>query len=201
MSDNYEQLAMKNLEQLFRDPPPDLAGRLGAEKTGKGVRFPAFGEVCTITPAGIRVGSGGGPSVIKLLISLYALHANPEELVLEPFRGFRELPDSAPYAAAFSANAEQVLAPRAEVIKAGMHTIKERMEGMNAPHAVSGDFAFVLRPLPKIALCYIFYEADEDFPASATCLFSSNARTFLPVDALADVAEHTSGKILAIAAS
>ncbi|MFO7839384.1 MAG: DUF3786 domain-containing protein [Desulfosalsimonadaceae bacterium] len=74
--------------------------------------------------------------------------------------------------------------------------IRELFSGRDAPAEVSGDFAFVLYPLPKIALCYIFYEADEEFPASVTCLFSNNAREFLPVDALADVGEHTSGKIL-----
>jgi len=43
--------------------------------------------------------------------------------------------------------------------------------------------------LPKIALLLIFYLPDEDFPASATCLFSTNALSFMPLDGLADVAE------------
>ena len=64
------------------------------------------------------------------------------------------------------------------------------------PVQEGGDFAFTLFPLPKIALCYIFYEADEDFPASVKCLFSNNANQFLPVDGLADVGEYTSKKIM-----
>jgi len=55
------------------------------------------------------------------------------------------------------------------------------------------------RTVSKIALCYLFYEADEDFPASATCLYSTYAEQFLPVDALADVGEYTSRTILNIA--
>ena len=51
---------------------------------------------------------------------------------------------------------------------------------------MSGDFAFVVRPLPKIYLCYIFYEADQDFPPSVTCLYSANANRFMPMDGLAD---------------
>jgi hypothetical protein len=50
--------------------------------------------------------------------------------------------------------------------------------------------------LPKIALCYIFYEADDDFPASVTCLYSNNANQFMSVDGLADVGEYTSRKII-----
>jgi hypothetical protein len=60
----------------------------------------------------------------------------------------------------------------------------------------SGDFSFLLFPLPKVALCYIFYLPDEDFPASVTCLFSSNATSFMPLDGLADVAECSSRKII-----
>ena len=64
------------------------------------------------------------------------------------------------------------------------------------PGDVAGDLTLLLYPLPKIALLYIFYFADEDFPASATCLFSSNALSFMPLDGLADVAEYTSKEII-----
>ena len=70
--------------------------------------------------------------------------------------------------------------------------------GCNAPASVKGDFSFIVYPLPKIALCYIFYEADEDFSASVTCLYSNNALSFLPIDALADVGEYTSRKIIGL---
>jgi len=53
-------------------------------------------------------------------------------------------------------------------------------------------------PLPKVPLSYIFYAADEEFPASVTCLFAANAESFMPVDGLADVAEHTARKIIRI---
>ncbi|MFP4308093.1 MAG: DUF3786 domain-containing protein [Desulfococcaceae bacterium] len=52
--------------------------------------------------------------------------------------------------------------------------------------------------MPKIALSDISHEADEDFPASATCLFSANADEFLPVDGLADLGEYTSRAILGV---
>ena len=75
------------------------------------------------------------------------------------------------------------------------------LNGCKAPAGIGGDFSFMVFPLPKIALCYIFYEADDDFPASVTCLYSNNAISFLPIDALADVGEYTSKKILDILGS
>ena len=74
----------------------------------------------------------------------------------------------------------------------------ETFGGEDASHTAGGDFSFVVYPLPKIALCYIFYEADDDFTASATCLYSNNADAFMPIDGLADVGEYTSKAILEI---
>jgi len=50
--------------------------------------------------------------------------------------------------------------------------------------------------LPKIALLFVLYFPDEEFPASAICLFSANALSFMPLDGLADVAEYTSNALM-----
>jgi hypothetical protein len=57
-------------------------------------------------------------------------------------------------------------------IKESVKIIIETLKGEKAPDGTGGDFSFIVYPLPKIALCYIFYEADEDFPPSVTCLGS-----------------------------
>ena len=127
---------------------------------------------------------------------LYALHAKSELPLLEPFRAFKEFPDSAPYVGAFASHTEQILVPAVHKIKTKTDLIMVRLSGEAAPTSFSGDFAFVVRPLPKIFLGYIFYEADADFPPSATCLYSNNANRFMPMDGLADVGEYTSKRIL-----
>jgi hypothetical protein len=118
--------------------------------------------------------------------------------VIEPLRAFKEFPDSAPYVGAFASHTEQILVPAVERIKTRAGMVVERLGGQVAPASVSGDFAFVVRPLPKIYLGYIFYEADEDFPPSVTCLYSANANRFMPTDGLADVGEYTSKTILGL---
>jgi hypothetical protein len=77
-----------------------------------------------------------------------------------------------------------------------LQRIIDRLQGNGEPVHAGGDFSFWLHPFPKIVLNYIFYRADEEFPASATCLCSCNALSFLPIDALADTGEYTSRKIL-----
>jgi len=97
---------------------------------------------------------------------------------------------------AFTTHTEQLLVPHVSKIKESVQLVTETLKGEEAPDETGGDFSFIVYPLPKIALCYIFYEADDDFPASVTCLYSNNARSFLPVDGLADVGEYCSKTIL-----
>ena len=198
--DNYAKLAKDNLERLYGSLPADLEKNLPADKNGAAYAFMAFGRSCVISPDGISLDGAPPPGVIGILLSLYALHATPEVPVLEPLKAFKEFPDSAPYVGAFASHTEQVLVPAVEKIKASMDRIVAQLSGGPAPSSVSGDFSFLVRPLPKIDLCYIFYEADEDFPPSVTCLYSANANRFMPMDGLADIGEYTSKTILEIIA-
>ena len=178
--------------------PKGLAENLPADKSKNGFVFTAFGEICRVGPDGIFLNKKKETGVKGILISLYALHAVPTPLVLEPFKSFRELPGSMPYTGAFATHAQQILVPHVSQIKALMNQICQQLDGHKAPNTMGGDFAFIVHPLPKVALCYIFYMADDEFPASVTCLFSNNVHCFLPTDALADVGETTSRKIIDI---
>jgi hypothetical protein len=198
MTDNYAKIVQDNLDRLYGDLPHDLAKNLPGEQDGERFIFDAFGETCVIEPKRITLGGEEPSSVFGILISLYALNACSDSCVLSPFKSFKEFPDSMPYVGAFRSHAEQLLVPHVAKIKKEVQTITRTLKGENAPSESIGDFSFVVYPLPKIALCYIFYEADDEFPASVTCLFSNNANRFMPIDGLADVGEYTSRKILCL---
>lgn len=196
MTDNYAKIVQDNLRQLYDSLPKDLAGNLPGEQDGDRFVFDAFGEKCVIEPKGITLGNKARPSVFGILITLYALNARSDECVLTPLKAFKEFPDSMPYVGAFTTHAEQLLVPHVGTIKKSVQIITQTLNGKESPNGTGGDFSFIVYPLPKIALCYIFYEADNDFSASVTCLYSNNARLFLPVDGLADVGEYCSKTIL-----
>jgi len=198
MSNNYAKIVQVNLKKLYGNLPADLADALPAQKNGDSFLFEAFGETCEIRSDGIFLGEVQQTGVIGILISLYALNAGLETCLVEPLKAFKDLPNSMPYAGAFVTHTQQILVPHVEKIQISAERIIETMKGCKTPSNVGGDFSFMVYPLPKIALCYIFYEADEDFPASVTCLYSNNAISFLPIDGLADVGEYTSKKILTV---
>ncbi len=196
MIDNYAKIVQDNLKKLYSNLPEDLAKNLPGCQDGDKFVFDAFGKKCVIEPGGITLGDKEHSSIFGILISIYALNVSSNTCITEPLKAFKEFPDSMPYVGAFITHTEQLLVPHVDKIKKNIKKITETLKGGNAKDSVGGDFSFIVYPLPKIALCYIFYEADDDFPASVTCLYSNNARLFLPVDGLADVGEYCSKKIL-----
>ncbi len=196
MATAYEKTIRENLKQVYSREVGALPERLRASREGSLLRFRALGEETALSPEGILVSGKPELGPKALLISLYALHAAMEPMRLEPFKAFKDFPDSMPYRSAFTANSEQVLVPHVQRIHASVGKILPPFEGEKNPRGMPGDFSLLLFPFPKIGLCYVFYFQDEDFPASVTCLLSSNAYAFMPLDGLADVAEYSSRKII-----
>jgi len=196
MQDNYAKLVNENLNKVFGGNPDELAANLPAEKHGDAFVFRAFGEECRVSPQGITLGGLPPESILGLLVSLYALQATSERCLLEPFRAFKELPDSMPYAGAFLTHTQQVLAPNVAKLEDRFDHLTAVFNTEPAAPAAGGDFSFRLQPLPKIWLEFICYLPDEDFPAAVTCLYSQNADRFLTTDALADVGEYTVKKMI-----
>jgi hypothetical protein len=171
MTTNYERMIETNLSTLFEDLPADLEARLGASKSGNGFSLQAFGEDAwfdhqQVTFSGKKDVTPRGASGLPLC------HARKlGEIQVEPFtRRSRIFREACPITGLLAANSERVLIPHVNKIldkKNGYHV------GFSWRVAEeSGDFSMLLYPFPKIALCTIFYLADDEFPPSATCLFS-----------------------------
>lgn len=194
----YQKIIEENLRRFYRTPIERPTRLLPARVDGDGLVFEAFGETCRIAPDAVFLGGRRETGVPGVLISLYACHATASLPVLSPLKSFKEMPNSMPYAGAFSTHAESPLIPHVAAIETAQPRITEVLDGGPPPPQAGGDFGFLVRPLPKIPLVYVFYRADDDFPASVTCLYSNNAADFMPTDGLADVAEYTSKKILTL---
>jgi len=201
MNSNYEKIIRENLTKIYHNLSENLEKALPATKRENLFYFRAFGEDCCLDPEGITLSGRPAKGPKGLLISLYAKHTSPDPIQLEPFQSFKDLPGSLPYHGAFISNSERILVPHVLRIKENQQIILDAFNDGRAPTGIAGDFSFVLYSLPKIAIFYIFYLPDEEFSASATCLLSANALSFMPLDGLADVAEYTSKTILTLLAS
>lgn len=193
---HYEEIIKSNLKRLYSRLAADLAAQLPAKRVDNDFVFRAFGEPCRLTPEAVIIGDKPETGPPGIIISLYALQVGTTDCQLTPFKAFREMPDSMPYVGAFASHAEHILDQHITEVERAARRITRQFNGDRQVSEAAGDFSIILFPLPKIALHYIFYHADEDFPAAVSCLFSSNAAEFLPTDALADTGEYTSKKIL-----
>lgn len=196
MKSNYAAIIEQNLSKLQAMDMDERCASMTATLEDRALRFKAFARACTLAPDRILLDDEEQWGPTGIILSLYALNAAPDPCRLEPLQAFKAFPNSAPYVGAFAGHTEQILVPAVDRIIQNRQRILDAMAGGPAPTGLGGDAAMVVYPLPKIALCYILYEADEDFPASATCLFSNNADLHMPLDGLADVGEYTSRVIL-----
>lgn len=198
MSQAYLQIRNDYLAKAWARSKEELAACLPAESDHDCCHFRAFGEDCSLTPADIFLSGKSATGPEGLLIAMYASGVPDLPVQLQPLKVFKELPHSMPYQAAFAANAEQILVPQVTGIQAHRDRLVSVFSGQINADALSGDFSFTLWPLPRIPLYYIFNLPDEEFPASVTCLFAANANLFMPLDGLADVAEYTGKKLIAL---
>jgi hypothetical protein len=197
---NYAALIQENLRAAFALGASELAVRLDAVQEDDALGFKAFGADCQLTPDKVWLAGHHDQGPRGVIVSLLARHARAETCIDEPWRAFRELPDSMPYVGAFRAHTELPLVPHVAALLAGWPAVVTAIGGSVMAQPVSGDAAAVVHALPKIHLCYLFYRPDDEFPANVTCLFAANAHRFLPTDALADVGEYTSRALIAAVA-
>lgn len=192
----YADIIRGHLAEVFRGDTAVLASYPGIQSIPDGFELTAFGQPCCISSRGIFLDGQPEWGPRGIIIGLLARHAVSDVCIETPWRAFRELPDSAPYVGAFRARTEQILVPHVPTLYHQREGVTESLQGHSPEGNSPSDWALVLNPLPKIALCYHFYLPDEDFPANVTCLYASNADRFLPTDALADVGEYMSRALI-----
>ena len=200
MNSNLLKIQLAYLRELYDQLPEDLEQSLPAEKKDDVFHFKAFGEPCCVGPHAITLKGETLTDPRGILVALYARNARKESVRLKPLKSFKQIKGSMPYQSAFRIRAEEMLVPYLSDIQQCKKELVGVFDG-NENVGENGDFSFTLHPLPKVPLYYIFYLADEEFPASVTCLFAANAELFMPVDGLADVGEYTAKKIIEIVTS
>jgi hypothetical protein len=196
MSENILQIQKDYLKKAWMRPIQQLEEAIPARYEDNGLRFQAFGEPCEVRQEEIILGGEPLHGAEGILIAIYSSLVTTEPVQLLPLKAFRQFPGGMGYQPAFAMNAEKILIPHVESIQKRREELIARFSGNPNKDVKRYDFSFTLYPLPKVPLYYLFNLPDEEFSASVTCLFSSNADRFLPVETLADTAEYTAKKII-----
>ncbi|MEJ5365938.1 MAG: DUF3786 domain-containing protein [Desulfosoma sp.] len=186
----YLDKAWARSEEVLREAAPAVPEAPGV------LAFPAFGRPCSVQRHGVFFDGVLDTGARGVLTAIYLAVVPKWSAPLHPLKAFKEIPNSGPYQAAFAVHAEQCLVPHVPKIRENLESLLSSFSGHRNTDAPSGDFSFTLYPLPKIPLYYIVHEADDEFPAAVTCLFGGDCPSFMPLDALADVAEYTARSLI-----
>ncbi len=95
---------------------------------------------------------------------------------------FSELQDGRFYIQAFQGYTGQELARAFEDDRFAFEQAAQALGGV--PHPL-GDAAYIFQALPNAPLLAVYWQGDEDFPASCQILFDAAANHYLPTDAYA----------------
>ncbi|MGQ9628555.1 MAG: DUF3786 domain-containing protein [Anaerolineae bacterium] len=199
---NPEEIYGPALEKARRDlatlNPMDVAGRSGANYVRDGCYFQLqfFGKEHRIfhkTGLVQLEKTGEEPTVpIRLILLHYLIHADGAPMA-DRWVSFWELPGGRIYNAAFQARANLRLARAFEKEPRKLITTAEALGGERLSY---GDASFLFRVLPRLWMAVVFYQGDEEFPASANILFDGAAGHYLPTEDLAVLGGLLAGRLL-----
>ena len=201
MPEQFVDIQMNNLEQLYGGDINGLEKRISAQREGDEFLFRAFGQNCRLSRKGVYLDDIFDTEWAGVLVTIYALNAVEEDVQLHPLQSFKEIGGTVAHGDNWVAYAEEKITEHANAIKSRSNEIIATFDGRDnqGEKGARGDFSFTLYPLPKVPQFYNFYLADDEFPASVKCLLAANATSFLPVSTIGDVAYMTAKMMVEIA--
>lgn len=163
-----------------------VAEVLGGQALADGLQLPSFGRQYFISRSGgIREAEGRPPSPThSVVLSYYVLEARTPAPLSGKWVAFRDFKDSAFFMPAFREAVEQRLAREFQGRLPLLRSCSEALGGQNYPELGTGDLCHLVPALPRLPLLLVFYEGDEEFPASAMVLYDSRSTAYLNLECL-----------------
>ncbi|VVS90638.1 DUF3786 domain-containing protein [Desulfoluna spongiiphila] len=165
------------------------AERLGARVGDEALVFSFLNDPIAISRAGVIGPGGQAPGFSECIVLMNYILRCPETL---PATGdwvtYREVKGSGPLAVYFSENAVKPLQDRFAGNVAALEAACSALGGRKEPGTGGYDFSATFFPLPRVPLNLRFNDADEEFPASCTLLFTSDVSAWLDPESLAILA-------------
>lgn len=128
-----------------------------------------------------------------LLHYLYTANGAP---VQNKFISFKELPDGAIYTDPFYRRA---IEPMLKVFGNNHELFVGLAEKLGGIKQTLGDVSVTIPILPKVAVTYVMWSADDEFPATGNILFDASAPNYLPTEDYAVVASNVVYKMAGMA--
>ncbi|MBU2548430.1 MAG: DUF3786 domain-containing protein [Proteobacteria bacterium] len=158
---------------------------LGARDAGEEVALDVLGRTCLVGPGGVRSADQGPLDfTVRIVVAYYILHGGSGESGRK-WVSYRDFKDGAFFHATFSQIVENKIATDFSGRPARLRQAGESLGCYLLEADLGGDICLGFPALPRVPLALVFYDADEDFPASARVLFDETAPRYLDMECLA----------------
>lgn len=158
---------------------------LGAVQKDGILSIPFLGYKYKVGPDGVEA-LDGSPDDFKIRIVMvhYLLHAGNSSLTGN-WVAYRDFKDGAFFSSSFSSSVESNISQRFGGRMAHLEKAARYLKASNLEADFSGDLCLFFPTLPQVPLALIYYDSDEDFPASAKVPYDSSANRWLDMECLA----------------
>ena len=129
--------------------------------------------------------------VAHILLLHYLLYASGKPLSCELF-SYKDIPGGDKYFSVFKKRVEMPVLNAYGENPEGLEKACEGSDGLEVP---MGDMAYQFQAFPNIPITYIYWNGDEEFPASVQVLFDSSIKDYLPLEDIVFLSEMLSWKI------
>jgi len=182
---HYEEVYAGLVDRLGTLDLGWLADGLGARYEQQALLIPSFGKLYRVTAEGVSDLQGSVPPVnIRIVLAYYVLQGGTAELSGQ-WVSYRDFKDAAFFMPTYQDAVERTIAEsfsgRLDALKAG----SQLLGGQELPELGTGDLCYRYPALPNLPLALVFYDADEELPASATVLYDQHSTFFLDLECLA----------------
>ena len=189
-------------EELAQLDPADVCRRSGAGRQGEGYLIRVLGGDYLLMPHERQMRGAAGDrededesvaSTLCFAVVHYLLNA-------------RDIPRSGDLVAAselkggklfFAAGAHSPdFAPLVDMFSASQQAVERAAELLGGVTVAHGDAAVEIRALPRLPITYIFWQGDDEFPASISMLFDRTAEQQLPLDVVLAIGQETMRRLV-----
>ena len=196
---NYEEVYQGLVQRLARADYRHAMLHLGARDRSEQVAVDVLGRTCLVGPQGVEAADGGRLDfTVRIVLAWYILHGGRGDLTGD-WVSYRDFKDGAFFHPAFVPTVEQKIAQDFTGKLDALKLAGKALRGEPLETGLGGDLCFRYPALPRVPLALVFYDADEDFPASARVLFDASAPLFLDMECLAVIGSILAGRLAAAA--
>ncbi len=187
------------------DLPERIGGTLVKDAGGEALELPYFTGTIRISDSGIRTSDGSDLDRWEQVFLYNHMAQGGKRLPVGRWKAFDQIPNTVSKVKSMKAHVEDVLQNRFAGKVDDLRRACEGCGGVTATEADlpdgegGSDVATVFRPLPRIPILLLFWDADpqEGFDARAKLLFDETIVEHLDIESIVFLSEHLTRRLCA----